>query len=173
MNRTEKQALVENLTNEFREASALVVTDFKGMTVQQLEDLRNQARESDVKVQVVKNTLAKLALDGAEKTGLELKDNNLFIWGDDLVTLAKVVTKYDDKSPDTFSIKAGHFEGEAVDPSKIEAYSKLASREEFLGMLLSTWTAPLRNIMYVWSANAREFVTVLDAVKQQKEEAGA
>jgi large subunit ribosomal protein L10 len=173
MTRSEKQEIVSGLTSEFQNAAAVVVTDFKGMTVQELEELRNQARESGIKVQVVKNTLAKLALDGAEKNGLELKDNNLFIWGDDLVTLAKVVTKFDEKSSDKFVIKAGHFEGEAVEPAKIEAYSKLASREEFLGMLLSTWTAPLRNIMYVWSANAREFVTVLDAIKQQKEEAGA
>jgi large subunit ribosomal protein L10 len=169
LTRSEKTELIETLTEEFTNASAVVVCDFKGMTVKQMESFRNVAREADIKTKVIKNTIANISLEKAEKVGLELKDNNLFVWGEDLVTLAKTVTKFAKDNEDNFKIKAGHFEGQAVDSSKIDAYSKLASKEEFLGMLLSVWTAPIRNTLYVWTAKQRELVTVLDQIKQQKE----
>jgi len=169
LTRSEKTQLIENLTEEFTNASAVVVCDFKGMTVSKLESFRNLARESELKAKVVKNTIAGISLEKADKSGLTLKDNNLFVWGEDLVTLAKVVKKFEKDNGDNFTVRFGHFEGKAVDSAQIEAYSKLASKEEFLGMLLSVWTAPIRNTLYVWTAKQRELVTVLEQIKQQKE----
>jgi len=161
MTRVEKSELIDNLANIFKESSAIAVCDYKGLTVKNLENLRKLIREVGGQVQVVKNTLANLALTNAEKTGLELTGTNIFIWSDDQISLAKVVVKFA-KDNEPFVVKQGHFEGEAVDAAHIEAISKMPSREELLGMLLSVWTAPARN-----------FVTGLDNLAKKKEEEAA
>ncbi len=171
MTREEKVKLVEELSEELKDVGGLVVCGFSGLTVQEMEALRNEAREQDLKVRVIKNRLASISFKNAGIEGLTLKDTNVFVWGDDIVALAKVVTKYASENKDKFVVKSGYFENNVVDAAQIEAYSKLASKEEFLGMLLSTWTAPLRNLLYVWSGVQREFVTALNEIKKQKEAA--
>ena len=169
LTKQEKSVLVENLTNEFQNSDAVVVADYKGITHIELEAIRKESATANVKIQVIKNSLAMIAMDKAGKSGLELTGNSIFFWSDDLVTLAKSTTKFA-KDNEKIVIKAGHFEGEVVDASKIDAYSKLASKEEFLGMLLSVWSAPIRNTLYVWSGVQRELVTVLGAIKDKKDE---
>ncbi len=169
MTRSQKEEVVQYLTEEFKNAAAIVDCDYKGMSVPELESLRRAAREKGLKVRVVKNTLAMIALRNNGVEDFLLKDTNVLVWGDDLVDLAKTVTDFAKEHKDTFKIKQGYFEGEVADASKIEAYSKLPSKEELLGMLLSVWTAPLRNLLYVWNAPKQNFVTVLENIRQQKE----
>ena len=83
------------------------------------------------------------------------------VWGEDPIATAKAVAKYA-KENDKFVIKGGVIDKEPVDAAKIIEYSKLAGREELLGMLLSVWTAPLRN-----------FAAGLDALARKKEEEAA
>lgn len=168
MTRAQKEELVAKLTEEFKQANAIVDCDYKGMSVPQLEALRNKSRDNGLKVQVVKNKLAMIAFKNSGIDGFELKDTNILIWGDDIVALAKTVTEFAKSAPDAFKIKQGYFEGQVADAAKIEAYSKLPSKEELLGMLLSVWTAPIRNLLYVWNAPKQNFVTVLENIKQQK-----
>ena len=168
MTRAQKEEVVSYLTEEFRKAAAIIDCDYKGMSVPQLEALRKAARKKGLKVRVVKNTLATIALRNNGIEDFELKETNVLVWGDDLVALAKTVTEFAKENQEIFKIKQGYFEGEVVDEKKIEAYSKLPSKEELLGMLLSVWTAPLRNLLYVWNAPKQNFVTVLENIKQQK-----
>lgn len=170
MTRTEKNELIDLLSEEFTKSAAVIVCNYKGMAVSELEGVRNALRGADLKARVVKNKLCSLALEKADKPGLEFSEMNFVIWGEDLVSTAKTVINLE-KENEKLEIKAAHIEGEAVDRNKVEAYSKLPGKEELLGMLLSTWTAPSRNFVYVLSAVQREFVTVLDAVKNQKESA--
>ena len=79
MTRVEKAAIISDLTTEFKNSQAVVVCDFKGLSVKALEDLRNLARDVDVKVQVVKNTFANIALKEADKSGMSFKDTNIFL----------------------------------------------------------------------------------------------
>ena len=169
MTRAQKEEVVSYLTDEFKNAAAIIDCDYKGMTVPQLEQLRKVARQKGLKVRVVKNTLAMIALRNNGIEDFVLKDTNVLVWGEDLVELAKTVTDFAKENKDTFTIKQGYFEGEVADAAKIEAYSKLPSKEELLGMLLSVWTAPLRNLLYVWNAPKQNFVTVLENIRQQKE----
>jgi len=169
LTRSQKEEVVRYLTEEFKNATAIVDCDYKGMTVPEIESLRRVAKEKGLKVRVVKNTLALIALKNNGVEDFELKDTNLLVWGNDLVDLAKTVTDFAKDHKDRFKIKQGYFEGEVADAAKIEAYSKLPSKEELLGMLLSVWTAPLRNLLYVWNAPKQNFVTVLENIRQQKE----
>ncbi|EES88934.1 50S ribosomal protein L10 [Helicobacter canadensis] len=158
MTKVEKNALIESLSAEFQASKAIVVCDYKGLTVKELETLRAEMRAQSAKVQVVKNTLASIALKNSNIEGLELKENNIFLWSEDQISLSKVVCKFSNSVGGKLVIKSGYFEGELVDSKHIEAVSKLPSKEELIGMLLSVWTAP-----------ARYFVTGLDNLRKQKE----
>lgn len=158
MTKVEKNALIESLSAEFQASKAIVVCDYKGLTVKELETLRAEMRAQSARVQVVKNTLASIALKNSNIEGLELKENNIFLWSEDQISLSKVVCKFSNSVGGKLVIKSGYFEGELVDSKHIEAVSKLPSKEELIGMLLSVWTAP-----------ARYFVTGLDNLRKQKE----
>ncbi|TLD87468.1 50S ribosomal protein L10 [Helicobacter sp. MIT 03-1614] len=159
MTKQEKIQIVEYLSAEFKNASALIVCDYKGLRVSQLEELRGTSRSANIKVQVIKNTLANIAIKNAQCPNLELKDTNIFLWADDQIALSKVVCKFADSYNEHFSLKVGLFDKQVVDIKHIVSVSKLPSKEELIGMLLSVWTAP-----------ARYFVTGLDNLRKQKEE---
>lgn len=158
MTKTQKAEIIEVLSNEFKSAKSVIFCDYKGLTVSNLETLRNQARVKDIKVQVVKNTLATIALKNADLTGVELKDTNILVWGEDSIATAKVVSEYSEKN-DKFVVKSAYIDGEAANAAKVEAYAKLPGREELLGMLASVWMGPIRN-----------FTIGLDALRRKKEE---
>lgn len=162
MTRQAKVDLVANLTESFKSSSAMIICDYKGLQVKQLEALRRASKDSDIHVQVIKNKLANIALKQAGYKEAELKDTNIYIWSNDQIVLSKVVCKFQEANTDKFSVKFGYFDGELVDSAHIVAVSKLPSKDELIGMLLSVWTAP-----------ARYFVTGLDNLRKQKEEQGA
>ena len=145
MTRTEKEQIVAQMTAEFKEAGAIVVCDYKGMTVPDLEAVRANAREEDNKVMVIKNTLASIALKNAGCDDLELTDTNLVIWGETQVLPCKVADKAATDFKDKFSIKTGLLEGKVADIETINAMAKLPTRDELIGMLLNVWNAPVQN----------------------------
>jgi len=144
MTRIEKEAIVNELSTAFAEQGAVVVCDYKGMTVEALEGVRALARENDVNVRVVKNTLAAIALKNANCDVLELLENNIFIWGEDQIATCKVADKSAEANKDNFSIKSGVIESKIADIATINAMAKLPGREELLGMLLNVWNGPAR-----------------------------
>jgi large subunit ribosomal protein L10 len=161
LTREEKVKIVNSLTEEFKSSDALVVCDYKGLNVKSIEVLRNSARALDVNVRVIKNTLANIAMKNANIEGIELSDTNIFVWGPDQLNVTKVVAKFNETSK-TFTIKVGFIEGTVADAAKIEALSKMPSRDELLSMLLRVWNAPITN-----------FTIGLDALRAKKEEESA
>ncbi len=161
MTRSEKEQLVAQLTDAFGTSNCIVIVDFKGMTVKEMEGFRKIGYEAGLGARVIKNTLARLAFKNAGIEGVELTETNMAVWGEDPIATSKAVAKYA-KENDKFVIKGGVIDKEPVDAAKIIEYSKLAGREELLGMLLSVWTAPLRN-----------FAAGLDALARKKEEEAA
>jgi large subunit ribosomal protein L10 len=161
MLKSKKAEVIDHLTASFANTTAVVICDYKGLTVGQLEELRNAARLKDTSVQVVKNTLATIALNNANMSGVEIKDTNIFIWSDDVIAAAKIASDFAKKN-DKFVIKAGYLDKEPADVAKIEAFAKLPGREELLGMLAATWMAPITN-----------FTIGLDALRKKKEEEAA
>ena len=156
MTRDEKSKIVVELGEAFKASEAIVISDFKGLSVKQLEDLRNSAREAGVKVRVIKNTLANIALKNAEKNGLIFKDTNIFLWGEQL-SVCKVAVKFEEKN-EIFKLKTAHIDGEVAGIDKVRALSKMPSRDELIAMLLQVWNAPIQN-----------FTIGLNALKQKKE----
>lgn len=157
MTKTQKAEIIEVLSNEFKEAQSVIFCDYKGLGVSKLENLRKMARAKDAKVQVVKNTLATIALTNAELTGVELKDTNILVWGADSVATSKIVADFA-KENDKFVIKSAYVDRAPADAAKVEAFAKLPGREELLAMLAATWMAPITC-----------FTIGLDALRQKKE----
>ena len=158
MTRTEKAEFISSLTEEFKSSDGLIVCDYKGLNVKAIEALRNSARPEAVSVKVIKNTLVSIAMTNAGIEGLELKDTNIFVWGADQLAVTKVVATFAKTNPN-FVIKSGFAGGVVVDAAKVEALSKMPSRNELIGMLLSTWMAPITN-----------FTIGLDALRAKKQE---
>lgn len=158
MTRIQKEELIARLSDEFSVNNAVVVCNYKSIPTKQLEVLRDAARTSNVKVEVIKNTLANIALEKAGKTGLTLKDTNIYLWGEDGLQVTKVAAKFAEKN-NAFEVKFGHIDGEVVDEAKITALSKMPSRDELLAMLLQVWNAPIQN-----------FTIGLNALKEKKEQ---
>lgn len=158
MTKTQKAEIIEVLSTDFKNAQAVIFCDYKGLSVSDLEGLRKIARAKEAKVQVVKNTLATLALEKADLTGVELKDTNILVWGEDSVATSKVVSEFA-KDNEKFIIKSAYVDREASDATKVEAFAKLPGRDELLGMLAATWMAPLTCIGFG-----------LNALKEKKEQ---
>ena len=161
MTKTQKAEIIETLSGEFKTAQSVIFCDYKGLTVSELEGLRKIAREKEAKVQVVKNSLAMISLEKAELTGVELKDTNILVWGEDSVATSKVVADFA-KDNELFVIKSAYVDREAADAAKVEAFAKLPGREELLAMLAATWMAPVAN-----------FTIGLEALRAKKEEESA
>jgi large subunit ribosomal protein L10 len=158
LTRTEKAEFISTLAEEFKASDGLIVCDYKGLNTKALEALRNTSRPEAIKVKVIKNTLAAIAIKNAGLESLELKDSNIFVWGEDQLAVTKVVANFA-KTNQNFIIKSGICAGEVVDAAKVEALSKMPSRNELIGMLLSTWMAPITN-----------FTIGLDALRAKKQE---
>ena len=161
MTRNQKVEIVNSLTEEFKTSDAIVVCDYRGLSVPALEELRIAAKEASVTVRVIKNTLASIAMKNADINGIELADTNIFVWGEDQLDVSKVVAKFA-KDSEKFVIKTAYLDGEVADAAKVEALSKMPSRDELIGMLLQTWMAPVTN-----------FTIGLDALRAKKEEESA
>ncbi|MDR3162874.1 MAG: 50S ribosomal protein L10 [Helicobacteraceae bacterium] len=146
MTKTEKAEIVNSLTEAFMSAEAVLICDYKGLNVREFEDLRNQVRKLGGSTRVAKNTLASIALKNAKKEGLTLKETNVFIWGGETLGVIKTIAKFAENR-ETFAIKQGYIDNQRVDGEYINALSKLPSREELIGMLLSVWIAPLRGFV--------------------------
>lgn len=161
MTRNQKVEIVSSLTEEFKTSDAVVVCDYRGLKTPDLEKLRIAAKEANVTVRVIKNSLASIAMKNADINGIELIDTNIFVWGKDQLDVSKVVADFD-KGSDKFVIKTAYLDGEVADAAKVIALSKMPSRDELIGMLLQTWMAPVTN-----------FTIGLDALRAKKEEESA
>ena len=162
MTKQQKSEIVNFLTSEFKQSLAVVVCDYKGLTHKELESLRKDARANNTKVQVAKNTLVTVAAKNAELGDIELSGTNIFLWSEDQISACKVADKFASANKEKFTIKSGIIEGEIADAARVNAFAKLPSREELLGMLASVWMAPVRN-----------FTIGLDALRIKKEEEAA
>ena len=162
MTRQEKSEIIDFLAAEFKNSLAVVVCDYKGLTHKELETLRKDAKANNTKVQVAKNTLVTVAARNAELGEVELAGTNIFLWSDDQISACKVADRFASTNKEKFAIKSGIIEGKISDASMVNAFAKLPSREELLGMLAATWMAPVTN-----------FTIGLDALRKKKEEEAA
>lgn len=173
MNRTEKADIISALKSKADSASIAIVTDFKGLTVEEMTELRVMLREAGVDYQVVKNTLARIALDGGPHEALknDLKENCAVAFGyEDPVAAAKALSEFGKKNK-KFTVRFGSLEGKMLDEAAVKELSKLPSKPELLAKLLGTMNAVPTNFVCLFANLERKLLYALTAIKDQKEAA--
>lgn len=175
MDRTQKEQVVAELHEKLQRASAAIVTDFKGMSVAELTELRDALAAEKVDYQVVKNTLMRLASRETGSAVLEpvLKGTCAVAigYGDPSVP-AKIIKKFN-KTNEKLKIKAGALGQRLLNEDQIAALAELPPREELLAKLLGTLNAVPTSFVTVLSGVSRAFVGVLAAIQREKEQASA
>lgn len=142
MTKQDKKNLVEYLSSSFLDSN-IIVCDYKGLTVRELEAFRRKATKSGLNVKIIKNKLAAIALKNGN-INIDISGTNIFVWGKDQISLSKDVQEFADLNKEKFIVKLGYFDNSLVDSVHIESVAKLPSKEELIGMLLSVWSAPIR-----------------------------
>ena len=173
MNRQEKADSVSDLKTKFGKAKAVIVSDFRGMTVADITTLRFELKKASTDLQVVKNRLAIRALEGhpaaSNEAYTKLYDYMsavAFVYGDPSAT-AKTLTKFATDHKE-LQIKGGLVEGRAVSLNDIKALSKLPSRNELIAKLLGTLNAVPTGWVRVLNGIPSKWVYLLEAVRKQK-----
>ena len=173
MNRSDKKAVVSEVSQRLARASAVILTDFSGLKVDQMTELRQKLRDSGLDYLVVKNTLLKLASQGTEAEPLTQDlagPNGLGFSYDDPVELAKVLVDFAKDNP-KLEIKEGVLDGKVISTAEVTALAKLPSREVLLGQLLGVMNGVARDFVSVLAAVPRGLVTALKQIEEQKGEA--
>ena len=174
MNKEQKTAKVESLVERMKASGALLVADYRGLTVAESRQLRQGLREAGcTSFEVVKNTLGKRA---AEEAGAgELKE---FLTGptaiafcdDEAVSPAKVLVKYA-KEFKPLEIKGGMLDNQLIDVDKIKFLASLPPKDVLQAQLLGVMIGPIRGLATVCAGPIRGLVTVLQRIQEQKEAA--
>lgn len=173
MNRDEKTAIVSELNDSFNRAKFTVVTDYCGLTVSELQELRIQLRSCDSEIRIAKNTLLKRAVtDTASDVLLEefTGTSAVVMAYDDPVGPAKALAKFAEEH-EKLQIRAAALEGDKISSEELLALSKLPSKEVLLGQFLSVLNSVPTGLVQVLSGVPRTFLYGLQALKEQKEQA--
>ena len=174
MARADKQAAVAEIVDSFNDAAGAVLTEYRGLTVKQLQELRRSLGEN-ANYAVVKNTLAKIA---ASEAGIEGFDDLLtgptaiaFINGD-VVEAAKGLRDFAKANP-ALVIKGGVLDGRPLTAAEVTKLADLESREVLLAKAAGAMKAKLFQAAYVFTANTAQAARVIDALRQKQESEGA
>lgn len=173
MNRAEKEQEVSFLRDALKGVEGLVLTSLKGLTVEQVTDLRRRLHDAGVSYRVVKNTLAKKAIEGTDLSVLaeDFKAETAIAWSNtDAVAPAKVVAKFKE-DVDKFSIKAGFNAGQRLDEAGVDALSKLPSLDELRSKLLGLMQAVPAKLVRQINAPAQQVAGVLQARVEKEKDA--
>jgi len=169
LNLSEKQAVVAEVVEQVSKAQSIVVAEYRGLEVGKITALRKQARESGVYLRVLKNTLARRAVEGTPFAGLADKMVGPLIYGisTDPVAAAKVLNGFA-KDNDKLVIKAGAMANYVMDVNGVKALATMPSREELLSKLLGTMQAPITQFVRTLNEVPTKFVRGLAAVRDAK-----
>ncbi|MCB9676493.1 MAG: 50S ribosomal protein L10 [Alphaproteobacteria bacterium] len=174
MNREEKAAFVEEIRGRFEAAPFVVLADFKGSTVAQMDALRRACEPTGSHFQVVKNTLSKRAIAGLDAQKLEphfVGNVGVLFAGEDAIATAKMF-KAQLKDNKLLVVKAGLFEGDVLDEKGVEAVAELPSREDLLATLLSTIQEGPRQLLGVIQGAPRDLLYLLQNYASELEKQG-
>ncbi len=164
MERAEKKELVTMLNTVFKSTGVVVVAHNKGLTVNQVNDLRNKMAQAGATVKVAKNRLAKLALDGTDAAGIAdlFQGPTMLAYADDPVSAPKVAAAFA-KGHEKFVILGGALGKTVMDANGVKALADLPSLDQLRGKLIGLIQAPATKIAGVLAAPAGQVARVINA----------
>ncbi len=146
--REEKEKVVSEIVQKFKDSKTTIVTDYRGLDVTEITQLRKNLREAGVEYKVLKNTFVRRAMSEIKLTEIDeflTGPTAIAFSNDDLVAPAKVLSDFANKYT-ALEIKVGILEGKIVSVDQVKALASLPSKEGLLSMLLSVLQAPMRNM---------------------------
>lgn len=169
--REEKAAVVAELAERMGRARAIVLTDFRGLNVGDMTELRRKLREAGIEYRIAKNTLIARAADAAQVQGITdlLVGPTALAFGyDDPVAPARVLVVFSRTRPEV-AIKGAVVEGRLMDADGVRALAELPSREVLLARVVGAFQAPVAGLVSVLQAPVRKLAATLEALRQKRE----
>ena len=168
MERAEKKELVATLNQVFKTTGVIVVAHNKGLTVNQVNDLRNKMAQAGATVKVAKNRLAKLALDGTDAAGIKdlFQGPTMVAYAADPVSAPKVASAFA-KGNDKFVLLGGALGKTVMDANAVKALAELPSLDELRGRLIGLVQAPATKIAQLSTAPAAKLARVFGAYAKE------
>ena len=169
--RQQKEEVLQNLTNDLKNAKATTLANFRAISVKSDQSLRKELRASNISYSIVKKTLLRKVL-ASLKYPTDVVDNidgniAIAISKEDEVAGAKLINNFS-KENETMSIIGGILENNWIDKTKIKELAKLPNKDELIAKTVYTIKAPITSFVNVLAGNARNLVNVLNAIKDTK-----
>lgn len=167
----EKQVIVQEIADKFRNAQTAVLVDYRGLNVEEVTELRAKAREAGIDYKVYKNSMMRFA---AKETGFEglldvlVGPTAIAFCDSDPVAPAKLLSEFA-KDHKALEIKAGMVDGKVLDVKGVEDLAKLPSREVLVAKALGGLNAPIAGFVNVLNGNIRGLAVALNAIAEQKQ----
>ena len=173
MTKAAKAALKDKVADRLKTANSAIIAEFRGLTVQELTDLRVKLRASKAEFKVIKNRIAKVALKDGNLPAIAPVSDRLrgpvgivIVYGDPAAA-AKAVLEFG-KDKENFKVTGGVFDGKPVSPAELKIVADLPSKEVLLARIIGTLVSPHRGILGVLSGVPRQLVYAINAIKDQK-----
>ncbi len=169
----QKKDRIVQLTDQVARSKVAVVSDYRGLSVKELTDLRRKIQDAGGELTVAKNTLIRRAINDTE--GMPAIDDilqgptALMVGYEDPVAPVKAMIDFLKENKKKQEIRGGIINGRAVEPDELEKIAKLPSREEMIAKLMGSMQSPAQGVAITMSGVARNLVYVLEAVRAQKE----
>jgi large subunit ribosomal protein L10 len=170
MLRTQKEALLEEIRSLLAEHDAMFVSDYRGLTVAQITQLRDALRPTGSSLHVLKNTLTRRAAQESGRealTPLLSGPTAVTFCGDDPVAAAKALSDFARKH-DTLVVRGGLLQGQLIQPESVKALATLPPREVLVAQVLGTMVAPISGLVTVLNGTIAGFVRALSQIADQK-----
>lgn len=170
-NLEKKQQVVQEIEQKLRDATLVVFTDYRGLTVQEMTELRNSLRAPGVEYKVLKNTMTEFALKnlGYDAVVEHIEGPNAVLFSnEDPVTPTKAIYDFIKKYK-KLSVKVGIVEGKMIGADQVKALADLPSREVLVAQVLGTMQAPITGFVTVLNANIAGLARALDQIREQKQ----
>ena len=167
--RSEKEVIVADLRDRFSKQEAAILTGYRGLTVAQLEELRDGLKKAGGTYLVIKNTLARIAAKGTKLEGLieKLDGPNALVFAPaEAVTTVKAILDFQRKS-ESLRIISAHIEGKEITKEELKDYGALPTKTELRAQFLSTLEAPLNNFVSVLSRVTTDLVGTLKSYEDK------
>ncbi len=176
MDRTQKETFVSELRERINRAPVLYLTDFTGLNVQAMTELRSSLRKSGAEYVVVKNRLAKRVFTESDDLP-DISDSLVgptgFVFGyEDAAAAAKVLSDFARDHDQKPAFKLGVLDNQVLQPEQVEKIAKLPPREQLLAELAGAFEAPMAALASALGAKLQEMAGLLDALKNEREAAG-
>jgi len=169
MKRTDKEQLVIELKEKIAGAQALYYTDFTGLNVKRMTELRRRLRKAKVEYVVIKNTLALRAVNESGLVGERLKGPTGLVMARDAVGAAKIISDFAKENDQRPSVKGGMLAGTAINAAQVKRLAAMPSREQMLAELGAGLQSPLSAFLGAMNGLLMTFAGALEALKTQRE----